>query len=319
MSFDRANPFGWWKTDTLTSDQINQIDDNISNAIDKRNGYVNDVYSTVVVRGDWTFESGSSLLIEYADTLAIADGTLTIDGQIHGYSKPVRFGVIECPVTSTSFTVPESVYKKYVIILTGSLTGNTGVYLPELEGYSKIVHNKCTMNGYNLSVRTVSNLGVTLPYNKASLIYCTGDTIVEGITKEANVVKDIYYNAETSAYGTTYQTITSTSPTYLGGSYEKVFYNTAVGDQFEISYTAGLASSNASGTIYMQVTCSDDPFNQKESIVAVEGTDEQVKSVSMLYTTSVGGTIAISLAAHVASYNGYVKTPLSFTVKYIKP
>jgi len=319
MSFTRANILGWFKTDTLTSDQINQIDDDLSHAIDTRDGYSNDVYSTVVVKGDWTFESGSSVLIEDGTTLAIADGTLAIDAEIIGYTKPVRLGVATEAITSVSHTVSAASYKKHVIILTGSLTGNTAVVLPELAGYSKIIHNQCTMNGYNLAVRTVSNLGVTLPTGKATLIYCTGDTIVEGITKESNVVKDIFYNAETSAYGTTYQTFTTGTPTYLGGAYEEVFYNTAIGDQFEITYTAGMESSDASGTVYMQVTCSDNPFSQRESITAVTGTTEQVKTVSMIYTTSVGGTIAISLAAHIASHEGYVKTPLSFSVKYIKP
>jgi hypothetical protein len=321
MSFTRANPFGWFKTGTLTSDQINQIDTNVSNAVDKRDGYADTIESVITVTGDMSFESTASLEIADPASIFIDDGTLAIDCTVVGYSKPLRFGLTDEIVTSTSHTVAAAAYLKHIIVLHGVLTGTTNVILPTLSGYSKIIDNKCT-GDYQLTVKTSAGSGVYIPNGKSGIVYCNGTDIVSGPLKVSNAIESIFWKGEDSAYGTTYQTLT------VGGAitgltdYEVYFADVVIGEKFEITYTAGLKGNNASCITYIQVTNTESWFDMTDSFFQVQGTTQRMGTVSCVYTAQSNmATFGIGLAAFInsSSYEGYVVTPLNFCVKRITP
>ena len=322
MAFTRANPFGWFKTDTLTSDQINQIDTNVSNSIDKRDGYVDTISSTLTIdaTGSMTFDSGSTLDIQNPASISIGLGDLAIDCSILGATYPIRFGLADEAVISTSHTVSSASYTKYIIALRGTLTGATNVILPTISGYSKIIHNFCS-GAYTLTVKTAAGTGVLIPEGKVALVYCDGTNIVQGPVKESNTIESIQHNADANSYGSVVQAVTTAAYTDVTG-YMFTFTNTKAGDIFDVIYTAGLTNSDPAGTTYLQIVNSEDPFSENETIFPNAGTAQGTATIATQYTTTADhASFVIGLMTEVnnASYPGSVVAPLSLTIKQIRP
>ena len=323
MAFTRANPFGWFKTDTLTSDQINQIDTNVSNSLDKRDGYVDTISSalTIDATGSMTFASGSTLDIANPASITIGAGDLVIDCSILGATYPLRFGLADEDVTSTSHTVSQASFTKHIIALRGTLTGATDVILPTLSGYSKIIHNLCNAGAYTLTVKTATGLGVLIPPGKVALVYCDGTDIVQGPIKESNTIVSIQHNADAGSYGTSIQAVTTAAYTDVTG-YMFTFTNTKAGDIFDVIYTAGLTNTDPAGTTYLQIVNSENPFSENETIFPNAGTAQGTATIATQYTTtSDHASFVIGLMTKVnnASYPGAVVAPLSLTIKQIRP
>jgi len=323
MAFTRANPFGWFKTDTLTSAQANQMDTNISNSVDKRTGQTDTVSSglTVDATGSLTFASGSALTIANPASVSIAAGDLEVDCSILGATYPLRMGLADENVLSTSHTVTAAAYTKYIIALRGALTGATNVILPTLSGYSKLIHNFCS-GAFTLTVKTAAGTGVLIPAGKTALVYCDGVDIIHGPIKESNVIESIQWNAETAAtYGDVIQAVVGAAYTDVTG-YMFIFTNIKDGDIFDIIYTGGLTNSDGGGITYLQIVNSQDPFNQLETIFPNTGTTQGTATISTQYTsTSDEASFVIGLMTKVdnVANPGSVVAPLSLTVKQIRP
>jgi hypothetical protein len=323
MSFNRVNPFGWFKSETLTSAQANQLDTNISNGIDKRDGSSDTISSdlTVDTTGKLTFENGSTLTIKDPTGIAISDGNFACGATLIGDTYPLRFGLADVTVNSTSFTVTEDGYRMHCIVLHGALTGATNVILPTKSGYSKIINNQCT-GVYNLTVKTAAGTGVMVPNGKAMLLYCDGTNIVEGPAQPKNEIKTILWKAESSAnYGDQFKHVTLASYDDLFG-YLFIFTDVKAGDKFDINYTAGLTNTSGVGTTYIQVANTETAYALKETIFMNTGTAQNTTTLSTMFTAGVdAATLSFSLVAWVdsVSHDGYVCSPLSLTIKHIRP
>ena len=322
MTIQRANPFGWFKNDVLSSSQINQIDTNSSNAIDKRDGYTDTVSSALTfdASSSLTFQTGTHLIVQDPTSIQIADGNLACGAAIIGAGKALRFGMTTITINSTNFTVAQADYTKHILILTGTLTGTTSVILPTLAGYSKLIDNQCIMGGYSLTVKTAAGTGVVIPGGKTGFVYCDGVNIVSGPIKQSYEVMTVNYKGETSSYGTQYQHITTNTYTDLSG-YQFVFTDVKANDIFEITYTAGAVNTDISGTTYVCVANTQTGF-LNETIYAVTGTAQQTATFSTRYVSSINDSaFVLGLVSKVdsAPHDGYVMTPLTFYVKQIRP
>ena len=327
MAFTRVNPFGWFKSDTLSSAQSNQLDTNISNAIDKRTGQTDTISSTITVDGYFTFETGSVLNIQDPTAVTINDGELKIGATLVGSDGyPLRFGLADVVINATNFIVSSADYIREILVLTGVLTGNTTVWLPQHAGYSKIIDNQCTGN-YTLTVKAGTGSGIApyqagvwIPNGKSGLVYCSGPEMISGPIKITNEVIDIRFMGETgSNYGVDFFHIDNGSSALDVTGYTFDFANVLYGDQFEITYTSGLR--DAAATAYMQVHNSQSGY-MKETMFEVTGV-QRTTTISTIYTATADvALLTIKLIGYTTAgggNDGYVCTPLSFTVKQIRP
>ena len=130
MTLDRVRPNGWPQNSTLTSSEINQIDTNSSNGLDKRLSQSDTVQSdlTLTDGGSMEFESTSSLVISDPASVTVSDGVLAIGAEIVGDESqldPLRFGIVTVDCTGSSdITLAGDQYNKGIIVLIGTLTSN---------------------------------------------------------------------------------------------------------------------------------------------------------------------------------------------------
>lgn len=323
MGFTKVNTAGWYPRDTLTSAQINQIDTNISNGVDIRSGATNAIQSdmTFIAGTTTTFDSGATLVINVPEDVTIANGTLTIDCQIIGDTLPLRFGLATEALTGSTYPISSNGQIKSIIVLTGILTTDVQVQFPATttaQSYFKLIDNQCTTaNGSKISITTTdfTSSGVYIPNEKTGLVW-VGSGGCSVLAEPANKVDSIFFKSESASYGTIYQTFTTGSSVAVTG-YKADFVDVVAGDQFEISYTAGLSSAGSSDNILLEVNTSLTGFIPS-SATLVTGTTEIVQSINTLYTAvSSVSTFYIELRCTNSISNGYIRNPLSFTVKKI--
>ena len=182
MTIKRSNPLGWFSGDSITPAQANAMDINITNGLDKRDGYSDTLASdiTVAAGAGITFATSSGLTIDPSTVYIYGNHgntSLAIGPELIGdnsQSDPLRFGILtvnisDIPVTSTgvaatrnSIAVPTvrtfniNQCNKFIIKLTGTLDAtNTYLLLPVIAGYSKLIDCSAVMaNNNSLSIGT---------------------------------------------------------------------------------------------------------------------------------------------------------------------
>jgi len=200
MGFNRVNTAGWYTRDTLSSAQINQLDENVSNGVDIRNGSTNDIESdlTMVSGTTTTFDSGAALVINVPENVTILNGTLTIDCQIIGDTLPLRFGLETEAISGSTHAVSSSAYTKAIIVLTGALTVDVQIQFQATttaQSYFKLIDNQCTTaNGSRISITTTdfTSSGVYIPNGKTGMIW-VGSSGCSVLPEPANTVDSIFF------------------------------------------------------------------------------------------------------------------------------
>ena len=335
MAIYRVSPTGWQFKSTLKASQLNQLDKNATYGIDKRLGYTDNISSHLTVEngGSITLQPGSILNI---DPMAVVlyPGTLFVGCEIQGdeyNNSTLRFGWTSYAGTSSA-TVPAATYCKGIIKLTGTLTSNVvlkfpsrviqstiygGTQVTTLYGWSKIIDNATIQDGYTLTLTPCNESGtstgtsIQLPERKPSFVYCDGANMVLGPGRSPYTCENIQYRTANVSPGTLYYTFTSAEDIET-----LTFTNVAVGDLYEIMYTAGLqnvGSPSDVGSLYVNVAGVD----IANTIWLTYDLNTIYNTFTTTYVATVPGTNVVKLKAGTAgAYNIY--SPYNFSVKLIK-
>lgn len=331
MAFTRVKN-RWYREETLTSTQLNQLDTNISNAYDIRTGQSNDVNSTIELVDSNVIVSTGSNLTWSSDRFDISDGNLTTDKLVSGYSNPLKFGSYTETVGTSPHTLStDAIISKHVKLI-GTTSGNKVVILPQIAGYEKIIQNHTTLSSAsinaNITLHTAytyaNNLpGIVLPISRLNNsggnnvhVYCDGLKLIEISRTSNNYITNIVDFEDFSAIGTTLYTTGSTSYVALT-AYSYAFYNITEYDYFEVTYNANLSNSNAGGTTHIAVYTDTISTIARASERIWTGTSNMTvswKGLVPVYAT----TATIGLCVKHTSYAGYVKVPLNLSIKQIR-
>ena len=85
------------------------------------------------------------------------------------------YGTVTIPVTSTTMNLTAQQCAYGILIITGTLTGNTSISVDNFQK-SWIVVNRTT-GSYNLYVQANAGLGVNIAQNQSSYVYCDGTNL----------------------------------------------------------------------------------------------------------------------------------------------
>lgn len=88
------------------------------------------------------------------------------------------FGEAGVALSSASVTLPPSQWKRPFLVLSGTLTANVQVFLPQIPGQKWLVANLCT-GAFTVTVTTVTS-GIVIPqggYASPTQIYCDANSI----------------------------------------------------------------------------------------------------------------------------------------------
>lgn len=347
MTINRVAPAGWQYKSSLTAKQLNQLDQNTTYGIDKRDGYSDYINSelTITSGGSLSNSSGSVINIDPAG-LNIYPGTLYIGSEINGdkyNNTPLRFGfyALNIAALSSGYVVPAAVFCKSIIRLTGTLTANAYIKFPSrgyqtlangntlvvnFAGWYKIIDNATVQDGYSLTVGACDENGnptgnsIILPPRKVSFIYCDGTNIILGPGRPPYSVSDVRYATPALNPGDLYTSFSSQLPTQTTIDNFN-FSNISVGDLLEISYTAGLKNTgSASNWGRLQVFINSNGLSTSLWIT---------NSTSIVYNTFTTTYVAVSSNYTTVSLMGSVDNistpsayelyaPYNFSVKLIK-
>lgn len=129
MSISRVKPAGWAVNEKLTSAQMNAVDTNITNALDKRSGQSDTLASTITVTGSLSLTSSAlsadgSSPVTLGSTLAVT-GLSTLTGGISlGGNITIPIGVSAPTIVQTQ-TTTSSATGQTITIQAQSATGAT--------------------------------------------------------------------------------------------------------------------------------------------------------------------------------------------------
>lgn len=327
MSITRANPNGWSTNDTLTSSQQNQVDTNTTYGLDNRSGQTDTLSSNITIAsgGGITFNTGSALLLD-PSVVSVSAGILNIGAELNGdnsVSDTLRFGYKTFSTTGGSHTLSNTEYNKFAIKVTGVLSSNSSLTFPTAAGYTKIIDNQTT-GAFTMTVGTASQIagssGIVIPQGKQIVVYCDGTNLNLGSQSAPNSVVSIQNKHEVTAVGTTVQTMSTSSYVDITG-YTFTFTNVIVGDIFEIFYrSASLMTGsgngdiivNAAGSLNETGTLAETDFNNPNVAILAAG-------MSTIITSTGTSNVTIKLQGKCSANTLLVLTPLSFTVKQIRP
>jgi len=206
-------------------------------------------------------------------TQAAGDSTVAV--ATDAFVQNAVGGVVSVPVTSTSQTLTAAQYGTAIVKLTGTLTGNTSIIVP--NNYWGQIEN-ATSGAYTLTVKTASGTGVTLPQGQGPF------TVVADGT-----------NASSPEYNTQFAPLAS--PTFTGTPTAPTaakLTNTA-----QLATTAFVMAALGNFNSVISVTTASAVLTSTNLGAFVEATGSTAGvSITLPSTTSIGGG-----AFAIANYN----------------
>ena len=321
------NPGSWYYKQTLSSAQANQLDINSTYCLDKRDGYTDTLQSQVTVDGGLTFATGCELVILDPTVVTLGAGNLSIASTLIGSGAPLLTGYVSVAITSTSQTLTSAQAQNSIFKLTGTLTNNTTVLFPAIAGYSCIVDNGTTADGYSLTISTASatNGGVQLPSTvinninstneKAVEVYCDGTNLNQVVFTMSNQTVNLV-NASAGGSSLIYAVtgLTSTAVPTL-----TLNVTASTNDLLEISFNGvllGDGSHQATMSVYVNSTQQTATILNNSSVVSYATTSNVVYYKA---TSSGVYTITVQLVSNNSGGVANLYAPASLTVKTIRP
>lgn len=336
MAFTRVKSTNWYKNDTLTYTQINQLDTNLSNSLDIRPSQLNESYSNVsLIDSDIKLYTSSSQSWNAA-AFDFSSGNLETDHILQGNTTHLKFGWISEAVSTGSHTLSAAAQLARVVKLTGTRSASSTIVLPQVAGMEKIIINHIQPSSSTLNIYITLHTAYTLAFGepgiripiprnnttggKAIHVVCDGYRLYEvnsvPIHYVSSTITNEYKLASNSAYGTTLVSASNTS--YASwATYSAPFTNLTVGDWFEITYNTTLTNSNSSGSTWIAIYLDSTTTPIKQSERLWTGTSK--------YTVSWKGLQQVTATSHTvglcikySSYTGSILAPTSINIKVIK-
>lgn len=322
MTIGRVNDTGWQKGGDFTSPQMNALDINLTYCCDTRDGYSQTLSSNVTVNGSLTFPTGSTLTID-PSTVSIGTGVLSIGAELNGdasQNSPLRFGYVNDTATTPNLTLDATSYSKMCHNLTGVLTADTTITFPTVAGAIWIVSNHTTGN-FSLLLQTASQLIPSqLVQGKSVIIYGDGTSIIPITTPPSNSIVSLQSKNEVTAYGTTFQTTTTTGVDVVGYSFN--FPSATTGDKFKIMLRGTLTTdTNAQvAKLYCARVIAGTPLQLNSATLQTTITTATAGTIATIFTatTTASHTFKLVLGASGSGAMATLATPLFFSVEQIK-
>jgi hypothetical protein len=218
MTITRANVGGWAFDAFVTLPQINKLDVNFTNALDKRANQTDTLGSVVTVStdGGFSFATGSQLTIPDPTVVSSAAGLLQIPPTLRGISNPLLRGNITKNFTDSSAYILTSDGYVQSVNFTGSITASKNITVPSNAGYRMQV-----INSTSAILNFIANGGsktISIRPGCSAVIYCDGSNINSlGKTTNADYqLISVNQNISSGFSGTLYNIYYNTLPTVAG-------------------------------------------------------------------------------------------------------
>lgn len=318
---------------TLTSAEINQLDQNSVHGLDKRAGETDDLRSNVTVTGGGsiTIDSDGELTLN-PESVTINDGTLKVLPTLQGDGGPLHLGFESISITGNGGTTVDltqsSDLEKGILILEGTITEVNGsttrtVLLPDPKENSAYIKYIINNTDGEVRARAKTNQGFTsglvAPGRAAAIAVYDNANLNNALNiadSRQNEIFEVWNKSDSNSYGTTVQTISTTSYTKVTG-FERVFTGIQVGDIFQIDLSVGVENS-ASNTSTVAVHVDDGSSSELvETQVQATSTDQVNAFVSTIYVADSTNDLTIDLRGKATAGDCLVKTPVSFMITRI--
>ena len=221
-------------------------------------------------------------------------------------SKSVA-GSADVTLTSTNFTSDES--RHAVLQLTGALTGNINVIIPNVQKTYFVFNN--TSGSFTLSLKTSSGTAVEIPQGSKEYIYCDGSNAIVtllGTTLSANVATVAGQITPTNNISTV-AGVAANITTVAGVSTDVTTVATAVtAGHVETVSSINAAVSSVSDNMPDVATVAGDSANLQTVAGQIAGTNNiaTVAGLSANITTLAGISSAVStVATNVADVTNF--------------
>lgn len=346
MSINKINPNGFKYRDIPTSAQLNQLDTNATYGLDKRSGQTDNLQSIVTVKngGGVIVANDGYLTINNPNNVSIGPGVLSIGAQLQGdvsQNDTLRFGYQAVAITNGTNTLSASQSNTFVIKLTGALTGNATVILPNVVGTVKAIDNQCTVSGDGYTVTVITNSvgatgvifsalavfnnsggALTYKFGKQAMVYCDGFDYKLASQTQPNSLINLFHHHDPANFNTNIYTLTNTTTAAIDPTYKFTFYNVNVGDIFDITYQLIFITSPIVGPYTVQVINSQTGILPETVITLFQNPGSTFPYNIQTYWVSPANynSIVWELDTFVpVGGNIGIYSPLNFTVKQYRP